>query len=519
MENLKSKDIEALREYLDKLEDLTKEQPQAKITQEEWKDFFSILEQTGKFPAKYKGRIAVKKEKVFTDTVDGIPIAVPEGKEVQIYYDVAFEEVNKKYYTLQRKYRDSIIKVFEQDGSGEGKKSLVDMIKAAVVLDTSNLPNALITDERLRYALTTKKNDYAYIVPFDYGQLSFEYNEEGEIVVSSKAVYDVLEAAKDEEKNKEALVKAAKIDQPLLRQLFSAILKAYLCDYGNSVTVYIPSFAREMGIDVYYSNLKAEERNTGKKQDIPKHNSSDFFKKLEEFEKFGGVWEGGGFYRLFIFEGHNPEDNTLTFSSPWFFKIARELHTTPTNTKTKADGSIMWKIVGLTGLIKPSIVSARSKPTVEILAALLVGVKQRGTTPNAKGRPGRKYADKDLIEYSISFKTLINRIPLIMENLKNSKDSNKTTLLQRYFCGTNPKKRKEQGKPYILEEYINQYTFIKDYFVDFKITFNPPTIKTLSEKIIIQHRGINGHFTQDNALKEHLFQEVIQEESVVNQED
>ena len=179
----------------------------------------------------------------------------------------------------------------------------------------------------------------------------------------------------------------------------------------------------------------------------------------------------------------------------------------------------MWEITGISSLMKLSIVSARSKPTVEILATLLVGLQQYGTKPEAKRHPGKKYRDKEIVEYPISFKTLIERIPLIMENLESCKPSNKTTLLQRYFCGSNFKKRQKEGKGFILEEYIREHTFIMDYYKDFEIVFQPPTVKTLSDKIIIRHRGINGHFLQDNALNELLFQERPQEESVANPDE
>lgn len=519
MKKFTSKDIEALREYLDKVEALNQEAPAEQVTPEEWEDFFSILDETGQFPEKYRGRVGVKEEEVYTDTINGKPAPVPEGKKKTIYYDIAFEDVNSKYYNLQREYHDFIIKIFDRPGNGEeeGTKTLLEMIEAAVVpevLDISNLPNLLPTDKRLQYALTPLRNENAYIMPFDYEQLRFDYDENGEIVIRTEAQYKAVEEAKDENKK----IQAAGIDQPLLRQLFAATMKAYLCYYGNSITVYLPSFAREMNIDVSGANKKAEAAEKGAKTNT-RHNANDFFKKLKALESLNGVWQGGSFYRVFILEGYEAEQNTLTFSSPWLFKIARELLTTPANKKTKADGSIMWEITGISSLMKPSIASARSKPTVEIIATLLAGLQQYGTKPEAARHKGKKYKDKEIVEFKISFKTLIERIPLIMENLDACTPSNKTTLLQRYFCGSNFKKRQKEGKGFILEEYIREYTVIPEYYKDFEIVFQPPTVKTLSEKITIRHRGINGHFLQDNALNELLFQERPQEESVASPDE
>jgi hypothetical protein len=124
MDKITSKDIKAIREYREKLEALHLEEPAEKVTPEEWQDFFSILDKTGKFPEKYRGRIAEKEELVYTDTIDGKPTPTPEGIKKKLYYDVAFEEVNAKYYDLQREYHEAIIKALQSyfsNNPGEGK--------------------------------------------------------------------------------------------------------------------------------------------------------------------------------------------------------------------------------------------------------------------------------------------------------------------------------------------------------------------------------------------------------------
>lgn len=524
-------DIKALRDYVDELERLRNETPEGMLTVEEWDEAMQEISRTGKIPAKYEGRIAENEVTVYTDEVNGEWVRFPEGIKKKTYYDIAENAHDQKMARLTTKYHDSIVKaIFNAQGDEEGLLSVTDIIRELLknpailrelekeaaetpeVMNISNLPNLLPTDKRLQYAMTPLRNDYAYIMPFNYEQLCFDYDENGEIIIRSEAQYKAVEEAKDEKKH----IKAAGIDQPLLRQLFAATMKAYLCNYGNSITVYLPSFAREMNIDVSGANKRAEATEKGERIG---HNANDFFKKLKALESLNGVWQGGSFYRVFVLEGYEAEQNTLTFSSPWLFKIARELLTTPANKKTRADGSIMWEITGISSLMKPSIVSARSKPTVEIIATLLVGLQQYGTKPEAERHKGKKYRDKELVEYKISFKTLIERIPLIMENLNTCTPSNKTTLLQRYFCGSNIRKRQKDKKPFILEEYIREYTLIPEYYKDFEIVFQPPTVKTLSEKVIIRHRGINGNFIQDNALNELLFQDIPQEESVVSPED
>lgn len=521
---LTMKDIEALREYLAKLEELEKKKPEGLLTPEEWNEALSALQRTGKIPEKFQGRIGENEvegregvELVFDDEgklvldSNGEPcyrhVFYAEPKRRKAYYDIAAEKRQEELRRLKQLYKKPIEKVLKTRSLDDDRKSLREMIEAAVsavpeVLDVTGLPNVVLTSEPFQYALTTYKNENAYIMPFNFKDLHLEYDEDGVIRIVNKAQYDAFESAK------EGKIKAAGLDHPLLRQLFAATMKAFLCNYGNSITVYFPSFAQEMGIDAYSLNKKYEAQKDGRPEDAPNHNANDLFKKLGAFEGFGGVWQGGTFYRVFLFEGYDSKLNVLTFSSPYFYKIITEALQNPIR-KTRKDGSVMWEVPGVSSLMKPSIVSARSKPTTEIIATLLRGLKQRGNTPNAKLYPHKTFKDEDLIEYKISFKTLIQRIPLIMELLEYTKPSNKTVLLQRYFCGSNYKTRMKNGKGYILEEYIEKYTFIKEYYKDFKITFKPPTAATLSEEIIIHHHGINGDFKKNISASQYLFGEVL----------
>ena len=57
MAKITSKDIEAIREYRDKLEALNREPLPTKLTPEEWDEAMKEIQHTGKIPAKYKGHI------------------------------------------------------------------------------------------------------------------------------------------------------------------------------------------------------------------------------------------------------------------------------------------------------------------------------------------------------------------------------------------------------------------------------------------------------------------------------
>lgn len=111
--DITSKDIEAIREYRDKLEALDRETPPAKLTPEEWDEAMKEITRTGKIPAKYKGRIAENEVTVYSDIVDGKHKQFPEGIRKKAYYDVADEAHNAKYSRLEKEYHDSIIKALQ----------------------------------------------------------------------------------------------------------------------------------------------------------------------------------------------------------------------------------------------------------------------------------------------------------------------------------------------------------------------------------------------------------------------
>lgn len=467
---------------------------QGMLSKDEWNEAIRIIEQTGKIPDKYAGRITEVTTSEGYRITKGNPAAgEPYGETEKVYYDTAVLDALRAHAAEIDRLCAEVLKAEKEDNP------------APEVLDITNLPNLIPTSETLQYALSGKLNDHAYIMPFDLESLQLKPDENGQFFLDTTAQYDAIEDAKGKlkEHDKKKL-SVAGIDQPLLRQLFSASMKAYLCNYGNSITVYLPSFAHEMGIDIHGANRKAEADQNGTQP--PRHNANDFFRKLKALEGLSGVWENGSFYRVFFLESYDADQNTLTFSSPWLYKIIKELLENKKK-KTRKDGSVMWEITGIATLMKSSIVSARSKPTVEIIATLIAGLTRCGTTPEAKRHPGKRYRDKEMVEYTITWKTLIDRIPLIAETLNGCTPANQTTLLQRFVCGSNWKQRIKDKRGTILEEYIRKYTFLHDYYKGFEISFDKPTAKTLSNKITIRHRGINGDFKPDNGLNAYLFSE------------
>lgn len=150
--DITSKDIEAIREYREKLEALDKETPPERLTPEEWDEAMKEITRTGKIPAKYAGRIGENEVEVKTGLErvldeNGEPILDDEGKprykhvvydkpkKQKGYYDIADEAHNAKYSRLEKEYHDSIIKALqayfertkgkEQDPRGTGIAAII----------------------------------------------------------------------------------------------------------------------------------------------------------------------------------------------------------------------------------------------------------------------------------------------------------------------------------------------------------------------------------------------------------
>lgn len=127
MVKITSKDIEALREYLGKLEALEQAKPKNTLTAEEWDEIFKSLFAFGEIPDKYKMRVKEMEieektglEKVLDDS--GNPVLDENGEprfrhvvydtpiKRKAYYDVVEEEHDQKITTLNKKYHDIVKK-------------------------------------------------------------------------------------------------------------------------------------------------------------------------------------------------------------------------------------------------------------------------------------------------------------------------------------------------------------------------------------------------------------------------
>lgn len=145
-----NEDIKALREYLDKLEELNRETPPERITPEEWDEALEEIKKTGEIPAKYAGRIG-KKELKGRELPPAQFRRWKTGEQFFAYYDIAYEEYRNQFVRVRDEYQDKIDKVIIAESVGQftptkSDGSLIELIKS--FLDNPELVRELEKEAR-----------------------------------------------------------------------------------------------------------------------------------------------------------------------------------------------------------------------------------------------------------------------------------------------------------------------------------------------------------------------------------
>ena len=133
MDKFTSEDIKALREYLEKLEALHRETPPERLTPEEWNEAMQAIQETGKIPAKYAGRIGESENIVYSEIENGKNVYRPEGVTKTGYYDIALEAFRRRFIELGEEYQKPVEKAIlssleEAQGNPQGEK-VEDIVK------------------------------------------------------------------------------------------------------------------------------------------------------------------------------------------------------------------------------------------------------------------------------------------------------------------------------------------------------------------------------------------------------
>ena len=319
----------------------------------------------------------------------------------------------------------------------------------------------LISDKKYQGALTTQANKNAYIAlmnPDFFKRLDFE---------NGTVMFDQETAGIVKQYSKGKYTDVQDLDFPLLTQIYTAAVKSNIRHDAFTITVSLPQFFREMGIET------------------SKGNAPDVMAKLHSFENCVGIMPGTQTVsKLFSIIQLDMKNQTMTFAVPYIMKLSEVLaEKNHVEKKTRQGALIDYQQPYHNTLVHSSIAKERNKTAVELVYLITTGLLQRGYIPDIqtyrKKNAKTKYPER--VTYSISFRSLINDAPLLRGRIQSYKEtSNKNNALRRAF-----------EKAYQL---IDKKTDAAEWFIDLQGNRIVPTMATLDDELTFTHNGRNGDY-------------------------
>lgn len=266
--------------------------------------------------------------------------------------------------------------------------------------------------------------------------------------------------------------------------LFHALLSAAVQateqgnDKSNTISIHLPSFYRDTGIDPRPYSTKRAEIATNTPQQI---RAEKMFDIIRPFDRFVGKAPDGSLYRFAAFSSFNLSRETFDIHCPYFFELARQINRDRFKRLAHAD-----------------LANERNQAAVEIVFCLLQGLATRGTTTqdsktwandSQDENEGQKGKKKPPLSYKISFKSVIARCPQIKYELEQILKENNPTKTQKY----NSKLKQTFSGAFKL---LIEKTDAPQYYKNFKIHAIPPTKSTLKSFITITYDGKNEDFIE-----------------------
>ena len=319
----------------------------------------------------------------------------------------------------------------------------------------------VISDKKYQGALTTQANKNAYIalmnpdffkrLDFENGTVMFDQETAGIVKKYSKGKYTDVQD----------------LDFPLLTQIYTAAVKSNVRHDAFTITVSLPQFFREMGIET------------------SKGNAPDVMAKLHSFENCVGIMPGTQTVsKLFSIIQLDMKNQTMTFAVPYIMRLSEVLgEKNHVEKKTRQGALIDYQQPYHNTLVHSSIAKERNKTAVELVYLITTGLLQRGYVPDIqtyrKKNAKTKYPER--VTYSISFRSLINDAPLLRGRIQSYKDvKDKNRALRRAF-----------EKAY---ELIDKKTDAAEWFIDLQGNRIIPTMTTLDDDLTFTHNGRNGDY-------------------------
>jgi len=311
---------------------------------------------------------------------------------------------------------------------------------------------ATITEKAYRDALTPNINRTAFLTTLDDDTLDRLTFVDGYVRLD-----DEVDADKIADIAKMGLCRSVKVDMPMLRNIYTAVLSADWQGINeDTIILYAPSFFREMGMDIQ----------AGKPAQV--------IKKLAEFEKVCGFIDGGMYAAVKLLA---IENNTVKIACPYLLRLCSAIKDSDSR-KKRINGKVVYEMSGYTWLIHADIAKERNKAAVEIVEYLVKGLSIRGLTPDAKQPKNKKlkFDDETIVTYRVTYSKLMKEIP----KLKLQYDGNKTTGDKNKFM------KRAWGAALRI---LNERTDVFNRYVDLNISAAMPSTTTLDSVITITHRG------------------------------
>ena len=244
--------------------------------------------------------------------------------------------------------------------------------------------------------------------------------------------------------------------------------------------------------------------------------SYKFWVDLLSLTKAGTLKTEDGIYVIFQFEGYNEKEDTIECNSPYLRRVYENLHAHPIRGEVHKN-EYSYTITKVSPpLLKGSFYKEKNDVAKEIVEEIIARVSMRGTVSDSSKKGHYNYRNKQRVTIKITYQSLIKSCTLLNKKMtdkvtkkngeKADPDANqKRTILQRAVFGeTYPSKKshemseaaKERNKYDSLIEYIlRKHTDYFERYVNFKITVDPISLKTLSRSgITITHEGKNGDY-------------------------
>ena len=271
---------------------------------------------------------------------------------------------------------------------------------------------------------------------------------------------------------------ALDINTTFLQALAKAIFIDFINGKQGETNIYFPSLAKELGYDLNAKKKKGEENSPSRAE-----SRENFINSLiiELDNIWGKLPKDTTEYKLISVHAYNPETEVLYFVSPYLQRLIVALIGKEAAKIESGKHYYLWNC----DLLHAAAANERNPAAVEMATRLLVGVQQRGLTPDSelKQNRGKSFADPKAVTFSITCKRIIQDCPQIRERLKAQPNaSQKTQTLKRTFTA--------------MYKILKKKTDLFSYYTDVSIAETIPTSRTLDTEIIIIHHGSNPQYSK-----------------------